>query len=176
VLKVRRYSCKQCGADVQSRFLFDGFILDAGYFRRKMAESRQRKEERAERVRRMLAECRSPTADFPGLMDLGSVPGLQEALNGLTGDLPAEFLPELESRFDLKRYQSHILAHTGALPVSLAEMPSLAEDRRRDVIWRFVAAIFMAHAGVIDIWQDRLDVMVMRRETDRKGQELLACA
>ena len=36
---VRRYQCGQCGAEIRSRFLFDGLVFDAEYFRQKMAES-----------------------------------------------------------------------------------------------------------------------------------------
>ena len=39
-------------------------------------------------------------------------------------------------------------------PLSLEDIPPLSEDARNDRIWRFIALIFLAHAGVIDIWQD----------------------
>ena len=63
VIKVRRYECKNCGSDIQSRFLFDGLAFNAEYFRQKVAESRQHKKEQKEHVRQMLAESRS--ADLP---------------------------------------------------------------------------------------------------------------
>ncbi|HOW74167.1 MAG TPA: hypothetical protein PKY77_26485 [Phycisphaerae bacterium] len=53
-LMVRRYQCGNCGQDVTSRFLFDGLVFDAEYFRQKMAESRERKRELRKRVRLML--------------------------------------------------------------------------------------------------------------------------
>ena len=83
VLRVRRYQCKDCGSDIESRFFFDGVVFDADYFREKMAESRQRKQEQRERVRQMLAESRS--GDLPlEQADLSGVPGLLEALDALT--------------------------------------------------------------------------------------------
>ena len=79
-LRIRRYKCTGCGSDIDSRFMFDGLVFDADYFRQKMAESRHRRYEQRERVRQMLAESRS--ADLPlGIADLGSVPGLVDALN-----------------------------------------------------------------------------------------------
>jgi len=59
VLRVRRYQCRDCGSDIISKFLFDGHVFDPGYFRQRMAESRQRKQKQRERVRQMLAESRS---------------------------------------------------------------------------------------------------------------------
>ena len=168
-LRVRRYRCIKCGEDATSRFLFDGLVFDAGYFRRKMAESRQRKGEQRERVREMLAESRSRNLQVPGA-DLSSIPGLAEALDGLVGGhVPAEQWQPRQG-FELRRYESHIEAHIQDIPLSLGEMPSLGEDARRDLIWRFTAVIFMAHAGLLDIWQEGSTIWVMRHETHRKGQ------
>lgn len=40
ILRVRRYQCKNCGNDVSSKFLFDGLVFNAEYFRQKVAQSR----------------------------------------------------------------------------------------------------------------------------------------
>jgi len=77
-----------------------------------------------------------------------------------------------EAGFDLKRYQSHVEAHIRDLPVGLDEIPSLTEDARRDLIWRFVAIIFMAHAGLVDVWQEGSTIWVMRHEADRERQDV----
>ena len=47
-------------------------------------------------------------------------------------------------------------------------MPPLGENLRKDLIWRFIAVIFLAHAGVVDVWQEGRDVMVIKHETDRE--------
>jgi len=167
VLRVRRYECRACGSPITSRFLFDGLVFDAEYFRRKMAESRQRRQELRERVKRMLAESRSDTLPL-GEADLGTVPGLIDALNGLTAGLPEGVAIESRDGFDLHRYETHIQAHIGDLPLSLAEIPPLLADRKKDLIWRFIAVIFLAHAGVVDIWQGGQDIMVITHETDRE--------
>jgi hypothetical protein len=65
-----------------SRFLFDGLVFDATYFRKKMAESRKRKQEQRERVRRLLAGTRSGALVLPGM---DPSPDLLTALNQLAG-------------------------------------------------------------------------------------------
>ena len=168
-LAIRRYRCRTCGTDVPSRFLFDGLVFDAEYFRQNMAESRERKREQHERVRRMLAESRSLHLQ-PDPIDLNGAPGLMDALNALTlGSEPCMTLPPSDG-FNLKRYQSHILAYLRRFPISLTEVPPSSENTRKDKIWRFIAIIFLAHAGVVDIWQDGQDIMVRKNETDTEGQ------
>jgi len=171
-LHVRRYQCNDCGADIASRFVFDGLVFDAEYFRQKMAESRQRKKERREKVRKLLANSRSPALDTPGAIDLQAVPGLLEALNGLTDGLQTGLSIQPRDGFDLKRYQRHLQAHIRDFPTSLEAIPPLGENARKDRIWRFVAIIFMAHFGLVDIWQDGQNIMVMRRDVDTKGQDI----
>ena len=166
-MRVRRYQCKDCGSDIQSRFLFDGLAFDPEYFRQKMAESRQRRSERRERVRQMLAESRSDTLPL-GEADLDSVPGLLDALNALTAGLPESFAVESRDGFDLSRYETHIQAHIGDLPVSLAAIPPVGADPKKDLIRRFIAVIFLAHAGVVDVWQEGRDIMVIKHEANRE--------
>ena len=172
VLRVRRYRCTACGKDAASRFLFDGLAFDAGYFSEKMSESRRRRREQRERVRKMLAESRSRDLHVPSA-DLSSIPGLAEALNGLVGGaIPVERWQPTQS-FGLGRYQSHIEAHVRDFPLSLDELPALAEDARKDLIWRFVAIIFMAHAGSLDVWQEGTTIWVMKHEAHRERQDIL---
>ena len=163
-VRIRRYECCQCRAEIVSRFLFDGLVFDATYFRQKMAESRERKQERCERVRRMLAESRSPAADvFPA--DLDSVPGLAAALDELTRGLDPPHRVEAREEFDLRRYEAHVQAHCGPIAVSLEEIPPLNDDARYDLVWRFIAVIFLAHAGLIGVWQEGRSILVIKRET-----------
>lgn len=172
VLRVRRYECTNCGSDIQSRFLFDGLAFDADYFRQKMVESRQRKTEQRERVRQMLTESRS--ADLPlGIADLATVPGLLDALNSLTVGLDVAFERESREEFDLKRYETHIQAHIQDFSVSLRDIPPLSENVKQDLIWRFIAVIFLAHARIIDVQQLGQEIMVIKHETNRKRQDVL---
>ena len=172
ILRVRRYQCSKCGREILSRFLFDGLVFNAEYFREKMAESRQRRKEQEERVRKMLAECRSADLSL-GQLDLTAVPGLVEALNALTTGLDDRLAVESRSQFDLKQYEAHVQAHIRDFPLALDEIPPLSrEDARQDLIWRFVAVIFLAHAGILDVWQDGRDVVVVKREANREGQDV----
>ena len=168
VLRVRRYQCRNCGGDITSKFLFDGAVFNADYFRQKMTESRQRKKQQHERVRQMLAESRSSDLPLPPF-DLNTVPGLVDALNDLTAGLEADFAVAPRDKFDLKRYERHIQVHIQDFPVNLLDIPPLSEDARKDLIWRCIAVIFLAHAGFVNIWQDGQDIMVIKHEADTEG-------
>jgi predicted RNA-binding Zn-ribbon protein involved in translation (DUF1610 family) len=171
VVRVRRYQCKDCGGDIKSRFLFDGLVFDADYFRTKMAESRRCKQEQRDRVRQMLAESRSGNLALEDA-DLNGVPGLLEALNTLTAGLDDRVAAECCGQFDLRLYESHVRAYLRDYPVDLAGMPPLGENLRKDLIWRFIAVIFLAHAGVVDIWQAGQKIMVMKHEANGERQDI----
>lgn len=171
-LKVSRYRCRECGADVPSRFIFDGLVFDADYFCQKMAEHRRRKLDQRERVRQMLAGSRSSTL-WPASADLDDVPGLAEALNNLVSGIPVAQLPWSTDGFDLKQYEGHVQAHIGPIPLDFEHIPPLAQNRRLDRVRRFIAILYLASAGIIDVWQDGQVVMVMKHETDRERQGLL---
>ena len=170
-IKVRHYQCQHCSAGVTSRFLFDGLIFDTDYFRMKVAESRQRKKNLKKRVRQMLLENRSDTLALEA-GDLDSVPGLMETLNSLTGGLDENLQLEEKAGFDLNQYQAHIKDHINSDPINFHEIPPLIEDIRLDLIWRFIAIIFMEHFRILDICQDGQDIWVMKHETNREGQDL----
>ncbi len=93
-------------------------------------------------------------------------------LDGLSGAVepPCQWQPR--DGFDLQRYQSHLQAQIGPIALPLDEIPPLNEDARLDRIWRFIAIIFMAHAGLIHAWQDGQTIMVIKRETDTEGQDI----
>ena len=170
MLRVRRYVCRNCGRDVQSRFLFDGLVFDAEYFRQKVSEHRERQKERRERIRLMLAENRSMPVGLDAA-DLDSVPGLTAALDGLTSGMNiAEHA--LLPKFDLQRYEQHVRAHVNGEPLCFDAIPPLVNDRRRDRIWRFIALIFLAHARLVEVWQEGNAIWVIKCETDSERQDL----
>ena len=169
VLRISRYRCRACGADVQSRFLFDGLVFDAEYFRQKMAESRHRKCDKREQVRKMLAESRSGSVSPPPA-DLEAIPGLLDALNGLTvGVDVAAWLPPCKG-FDLNRYQRHVQGYLSEVELGFDDIPPLDQDARLDRIWRFIAIIFLAHAGQVIIEQEGQRILVRQNEANREGQ------
>lgn len=170
-LRVRRYECEACGTDVPSRFVFDRLVFDVEYFRQKMEEHRQRTAERLERVREMLAASRSP-AIAAGPLDLTNHAGLLDALDELVDGPPVALQIEPRSRFDLKAYQAHVQANLGTFGRNFDEIPALRSDDRLDRVWRFIAIIFLAHEGRVEVVQEGEEIMVMQRETDREGCEV----
>ena len=172
-MRVFRYVCRRCGRDVPSRFVFDGRVFDHEYFRQRMAESRERKLAAQERTPPSHVALQSGAIAQPPAQ-LSAVPGLAEALNGLVGgpDVVA-WLPLIREGFDLKRYQTHLQAHIGPIEVCFDDLPPFGDNARTDRIWRFVALVFMAHAGDIDLWQEGQTIWVMQRGTDGKRQGVL---
>lgn len=167
-LRICRYRCVLCGADVRSRFVFDARVYDAEYFRERMAQSRQRKLEGCVPAREAGIDTRSAVL-APVSAGLEDVPGLIEALNGLVTDPAlAALLPLAAKGFDLKRYETHVQAHLGDAETAFDDIPPLENNRRLDRIWRFITIIFMAHVGAVELRQDGADITVIRCGTDRK--------
>ncbi|MEI8196815.1 MAG: zinc ribbon domain-containing protein [Phycisphaerae bacterium] len=171
VLSIRRYRCRQCGADVPSRFLFDGLVFDGEYFRHRMIESRQRRAELREQVRQMLANSRSLPLG-PVEADLGQIPGLIDALNSLTMDLPDPEMALPTRGFELVRYEVHLQAHIGPIAITFEQIPPLCENLRQDRIRRFIALLFMAQAGIVDLWQDGPIILVKQHDPDAERSRI----
>ena len=55
--------------------------------------------------------------------------------------------------------------------MDLRAIPPLAEDLRLDLIWKFIAAIFLDHAGLVYIYQQDETIWVMKFD-DRKRQRI----
>ena len=168
VLLIRKYHCQHCATEIESRFLFDNSVFNLEYFKEKMAESRKRKERKREEVRKMLAESRSDALELDSF-DLNSVPDLVEALNQLT-NVPENLDIDIKTGFDLRRYEQHIKDHLRDYSINLADIPALSKNLRKDLIWRFIAVIFLTHAGIVNVIQEGRQIKVMRHETNREGQ------
>jgi hypothetical protein len=65
------------------------------------------------------------------------------------------------ARFDLDAAQQHLLAHIKPPGTNLRDLPPLAEDPRLDLIFKFVAAVFLQHAGAIQIRQPDADTILL---------------
>ena len=111
------------------------------------------------------------TVESPAI-DLEAVPGLLDALNSLTAGMNGLAYAPQRHRFDLARYQRQIEAYLRPFPLEFDRIPPLDENGRLDRIWRFIAVIFMAHAGLLNVVQHGQTLVVIKRETDREGQEL----
>jgi Zn finger protein HypA/HybF involved in hydrogenase expression len=167
-LVIRRYRCCRCGRDVPSRFLFDGKVFDADYFRRRMAESRRRRSKTEARQRVKVVAASNTVATGPA--DIDAVPGLGEALSLLVGQPDPEWVEEARSRFDLAACEQHVLQHLDTEPTRLTDIPPMKDGSRRERIWIFIAVIFLSHAGRVEIRQDDQIIWVTPRETDRERQ------
>jgi hypothetical protein len=100
-------------------------------------------------------------------MDLASVPGLLDTLNALTAMPELAAWAPLIQKFDLDRYEAHLVAHIGAHERRFDDLPPLDANPRLDRIWRFIAIIFMAHAGLIHVRQQGSTILVVKAdETD----------
>ena len=173
-LRICRYRCVLCGADVRSRFVFDARVYDAEYFRECMAQSRQRKLEGCVQAREAVIDTRSAVLS-PVFAGLDEVPGLIEALNGLVTDPAlAALVPLAAKGFDLKRYEAHVQMHLGDAETAFDDIPPLEDNRRLDRIRRFITIIFMAHAGALELRQDGADITVIRCATDRKRSNVFS--
>lgn len=103
-------------------------------------------------------------------MDLTAVPGLLEALNELTSVPELAAWAPLIQGFDLERYEAYLDVHIGAHERRFDDLPPLDDNPRLDRIWRFIAIIFMAHAGRIRIRQRGPEILVVRSDgTDTEG-------
>ena len=147
--------------------------FDSEYFRRRMAEARQRRrEERMRRVGELLASQSGPLMmEEPVRLD--TIPGLTDALDGFVGSpIPVELLRRFAARsdFDLDGYQRHILAHIGWSATSFDQIPPLLDNRRRDLVFRFIAAVFLTHRRQIELWEDSGHLKVRKRDTYEQGQ------
>jgi len=159
---------------VRSRFVFDARVYDAEYFRERMAQTRQRRAQQLESVSEVTIHERSDALP-PVTAELDRVPGLIEALNGLVADpLLATWLPLMAKGFDLERYIAHIQKCLHEDETDFEDIAPLESHERLDRIWRFVAVIFMAHDGAIELRQSGMNVTVIRIGLDRERQGVLA--
>ena len=152
-LNICRYQCVRCKDTIRSRFVFGATVLDKEYFKERMAQSRQRKQARRQKIIETLAENRSPPLENDDYIDLNAVDGLSDALDELTQVPELSGLLPLCKGFDLTRYQQHLEAAVGFDEVCFDDIQPLEEDGRLDRIWRFVAVIFMAHLGTMRLHQ-----------------------
>jgi hypothetical protein len=135
-----------------------------------MGESRQRKQALKKEVQEMLAQCRSEPAQLYA-SDVQSIPGLTEALNGLTSGIEISIPVELRGKFDLGQYQRHICRILSDGPRKLRQIPKIIENVRLDLIWRFIAVIFLEHSGAVSLRQQGYDIWVIKN-AQRKGSSV----
>jgi hypothetical protein len=168
--RVYHYACRECGAVVASRYLFDERVFDTGYFRDRMRESRAKKSGRREALRALLASARSEALSLSGLPGLDETPGLMEALREFV-PVAGQPVPHLEPEdiFRLEDYRAAVRRCLAEACVRFRAIEPVSLHPRRDVARRFVAVLHMAQEREVDLRQMENDVLVVRHEVDAEG-------
>lgn len=174
--RIHHYWCDACKQRIRSAFCFDAKVFDADYFRRMMQESRARKRQKREQLKKMLANARSGAYILDHQPQLADVPGLAQALDEyVSAPVPAQLLAEVTRRpFDLEFYRKHILELVSGCVVRFDGIARLIGDPRLDRVYRFITVIFMQHRGEIVLEQTEPygGIVIHENETDRKGQAI----
>ena len=172
IKKTFHYACSRCRQSVISRFMFDEKVFDKHYFREMMRQSRERKQQKREVLRQLLASSRSDPLQLTEVPDLTVIPGLVEDLDTfIQTEMPGlcDLLPNDGRRFDMDQYRRHIRSVLGWSDLRFSAVASLLENTRQDRVWRFVTLVFMQHDGEVDMVQEASDLFIRRvfHETDR---------
>ena len=163
VRKTYHYACSACQKIVSSRFLFGEKVFNREYFRQLMRESRERKRQKREEIRKLLAESRSETLSFMEEPDLESIPGLLDDLeNFIEAETPEVYLPDDGNIFNIENYRKHILSLLSWSPVRFHKIVPMEDDRRRDRVKRFITLIFMQNDQEVEIEQLENDLLIQR--------------
>jgi hypothetical protein len=157
---------------------------DSTYFVEKMREARRRKKERRERMLALIP--RRQCWEEPEVLEAegGEADTFLSTLLAETRDVPAAtqiWLQWLAKRpeFDLKDAEEHLLRHVTTEGVDIRALPPLVENPKLDIIFKFVAAIFLRHAGLIHLDQPDPETIFVSRTTIRTATDelaLIACA
>jgi len=142
---------------------------DSTYFAEKMRERRRQKKERLERLRALIPrrQCwEEPESLAPE--GGGEADAFLTALLAETRDVQPAILSMARwlakrASFDLDAAQQHLLAHIEPAGTNLRHLPPLVDDSRLDLIFKFIAAVFLQHAGVIQIHQPESDTILLLR-------------
>ena len=157
-LKIHHYACSQCGGSVLSRFLFDEAIFNGDYFKEKMRQSRQNREERLQSLKQLLLKARSRELILNSLPELNEVPGLEEDLDRFLGrpDMKPQDEDD-EDVFRLEDYRRLILGCVDGCIVLFSAFPRIHANDRLDRARRFLTLTFL--------WQDREVELIQKGET-----------
>ena len=173
LLKVCRYWCPKCRRPVDSAYCFDAHVFDQTYFREKMQESRERKRERKERVKSLLAASRSGPHCPDEKPSLKMIAGLESELDAFVGlPIPKEVLARMLGRsdFDMEQYRQHILELVEGCVVRFSGISQLVDDARADRVFRFITVVFMEHQGEVVLSEEAGDIRIRENEAHSKGQ------
>jgi len=172
--RIFHYWCEKCRKRVKSAYCFDAKVFDAVYFREMMNESRQRKKQKHEQIKQMLAESRSARLFSTQEPSLANLPGWEPELNKFVNTaIPEEFLHNIPTQplFEMDIYRQHILELVPGCVVHFEGISNIIEDQKLDRVFRFITAVFMQHDGEIILEQNHDGrIMIFENESHRKGQ------
>lgn len=159
----RHYLCSRCHAIVRSHFLAEEVLFDARYFAQAMHQSRERKRQRREVLRAMLAENRS--AVTPSALPEKDIPELFQALDVFVqADSPSEKVHPVADIFRMESYRQHILSILPGCVVRFSAFQPLHDDARLDRVRRFTTLIHMEHQREVWLQETTNDILVMDYE------------
>ena len=67
--------------------------------------------------------------------------------------------------------EQHILEHLGMEQTDIRGIPPVAADARVDLVFKFIAAIFLQHAGLVTITQPTSGAVLLARRASRPVAE-----
>jgi len=145
-------------------FLFDERLFDKEYFREMMKASREKRLQKREQIRRMLAASRSGDLSFNELPGLEEIPGLEESLNAFIGSMEKLSAADFTGRdlFRMQEYKESILACLREYEVLFSSIPPVSDDPRKDRARRFITLIYMEHESEVALTQYGDDILVER--------------
>ncbi len=130
-----------------------------------MQESRRRAKRKREEIGRVLAESRSAVLPFIDDPSLDSMPGLVQDLDRfiMNDHIKLEdFVFDDTDTFHMDIYHDHILNALGWNTTLFSDIAPLAEDSRRDKIWRFVTLVFMENDQEVNLTQHGNELRVQK--------------
>lgn len=165
------YGCRQCGATVPSRFLFDERIFDAGYFRERVSASRARRQRAISEMQNRLKAAHTPPLHLTDLPEIDQVFGLSDALNELLpqGGLVNSVQHEHDDAFEMGAYRSLVLSRVRECILHFDAIPRVCTDTRTDRARRFTTLIFMDHEREVVLEQQKGEILVREYAADTKG-------
>lgn len=165
--RVRQFCVDELGMQ------WDTLIRDPEYFAEAMRKAREEKKKRLERLRALIPRRQNWEAPIatPGGQEGDANRFLDELLDeGRDVEIPGRSLlawVRQRSDFDLQAIEEHILANIGANGTDLRELPPVMTDARLDLVFKFIAAIFLQHTGLVTIHQASPSNLVLCRAGSR---------
>jgi len=170
------YECSSCGQMVPSKYLFDERIFDNAYYREMMRESRTRRSQRDEAIRKLLEDSHSGRLFLLDLPSAEALPDFIDDLDDFVGSGEAR-QPDMTAPvadFTMDNYRKVILAGLDGTSRWFRAFPALCPDEKLDRIHRFITLVYMEHDREVILTQEEKDILVERipegpHEADPEG-------